>query len=87
MEVPMLEEAEFEACFAGGAERLPDVALKRYAQITGFRETNINAIYHHRISLHGGPCPRCGKPFRTPQARFCAACGFRAETATGEQRA
>ncbi len=50
-------------------------ALKRYFEITGFRETNVNAIWHHRLSLHGPPCIVCGKPLRTPRAKLCAACG------------
>ncbi|WP_131857101.1 hypothetical protein [Bosea sp. BK604] len=48
--------------------------LQRYFELTGFRETNINAIWHHRASYFGPPCPSCGKPFRTPMARFCAEC-------------
>jgi hypothetical protein len=50
-------------------------ALKRYFEITGFRETNINALWHHRLGLFGLPCRVCGKPLRTPRARMCAACG------------
>ena len=48
-----------------------------YTKITGFPETNANAVHHHRLSLYGPPCPECGKPFRTPQAGFCAECGYR----------
>ena len=50
-------------------------ALDRYHQITGFRETNVNAVWHHRISNFGPPCAACGKPLRTPRAKFCAECG------------
>jgi hypothetical protein len=50
-------------------------ALERYFQITGHRETNANALWHHRLSLFGPPCHACGKPLRTPRANFCAACG------------
>src|SRR5690349_17839582 len=54
-------------------------ALKRfldeYNRITGFGETNANAVWHHRVSLYGPPCQSCGKPLRSPSARFCAACG------------
>jgi hypothetical protein len=52
-------------------------ACASYTQMTGFVETNVLAVFHHRISIYGPPCPNCGKPFRTPQARFCAACGER----------
>jgi len=50
-------------------------ALQRYFEITGFRETNINALWHHRLSLFGPPCSLCGKPIRTPRAKMCAECG------------
>jgi len=50
-------------------------ASARYHQITGFRETNINALWHHRLSLFGPPCRECGMPLRTPRAKLCAACG------------
>jgi hypothetical protein len=46
-----------------------------YQKLTGFEETNHNAIMHHRISIYGQACKNCGKPLRTPQASFCAACG------------
>jgi hypothetical protein len=51
----------------------------KYEAITGYRETNPNAIWHHRISLYGPPCASCGKPLRTPRARVCAACGAERE--------
>src|SRR5712664_1834760 len=50
-------------------------ARAEYHRITGFREENENALWHHRISLYGPPCQNCGKPLRTPEARHCAACG------------
>ena len=49
-------------------------ALLAYERITGFKETNPNALYHHRLSVYGPPCHACGKPLRTPQARYCAMC-------------
>jgi hypothetical protein len=52
-----------------------DGALQRYFGITGFQETNINALWHHRLSLYGPACSCCGKLLRTPRAKFCAACG------------
>ncbi len=56
-----------------------------YVQMTGMVESNENAIMHHRISIYGSPCGRCGKPFRTPRASFCAACGL--ERGSGEREA
>ena len=48
-----------------------------YYEITGVNESNHIAIVHHRISQYGDPCGQCGKPLRTPEAVFCAACGWR----------
>ena len=48
---------------------------EKYKELTGFEETNHNAIMHHRISIYGETCKNCGKPLRTPKASFCAACG------------
>lgn len=50
--------------------------LEMYRLLTGFEETNPNAVMHHEVAQYGPPCPQCTKPLRTPQARFCAACGF-----------
>jgi len=50
--------------------------LAEYEALTGFRETNPNAIWHHRIALYGPPCGECGKPLRTDKAKLCAACGW-----------
>jgi hypothetical protein len=43
-------------------ERMFGPALLEYERITGIRETNPNAIYHHVLSLYGPPCVKCGKP-------------------------
>lgn len=48
--------------------------LCEYERITGIRETNPNAIYHHVLSMYGPPCAHCGKPLRTPKASVCGAC-------------
>ena len=49
-------------------------ALATYERITGFKESDPFALYHHRLSLYGSPCHKCGEPLRTPVANFCAAC-------------
>ncbi|OEK04691.1 hypothetical protein [Roseivirga misakiensis] len=84
MVLPMLDEEEYaeayrlygEAFKKAGSfhERFKPVS-DYYTKITGFEETHPNAIMHHRISLYGPPCENCGKPYRTPGATFCAACG------------
>lgn len=86
MEVPMLDEEEYAiACklyseeMQNGrtAKRLPDFQslLNYYNALTGFNETVHNAIMHHRIAEQGPLCESCGKPYRTPLASLCAACG------------
>lgn len=61
-------------------------ACEKYFQITGFRETNPNSIWHHRLSAYGPECPDCGHLLRTPRASFCANCGAKPihERAEGE---
>jgi hypothetical protein len=57
-------------------------ALAIYESLTGFKEENPNALFHHRLGLYGPPCHKCGTPLRTPQARYCAICSAE-RTATG----
>jgi len=79
VEIPMLDEDEWARIaplLARSVDPEPrQAALELYAEMTGLRETNINAIWHHRIAEYGPPCGACGKPLRTPKARLCAACG------------
>lgn len=53
--------------------------INYYQELTGYKETDPNAIMHHRIDLYGPPCENCTKPYRTSQAKFCAACGHKRE--------
>lgn len=87
MEVPMLDDEEFKIVSSLYSEsfrnQLEEISIEKrfkemldyYYLITGFKETNPNAIMHHCISQYGPPCKNCGKPYRTSNASFCAACG------------
>ncbi|MBO9565517.1 MAG: hypothetical protein J7621_22255 [Niastella sp.] len=89
MEVPMLDEEESRQAGelysagirndAGGIDRQTRFRelLDYYYEMTGWRETEPNAIMHHDINLYGPPCEQCGKPYRTSKASFCAACGHK----------
>ena len=84
MEIPMLDEDEFSIArnlYKDAFKKKGEIKerfqpmLDYYRSVTGFEETEPNAILHHRISQYGPPCANCSKPYRTPQATFCAACG------------
>ena len=49
--------------------------LEIYNRITGFKETNYLAVWHHRRSFFGSECKSCGFLLRTPKAKYCANCG------------
>jgi hypothetical protein len=65
------------ASLVASKQAVEDIICKRYEEMTGFRETNFLAVMHHRLSDYGPICENCGKPFRTPRAKFCAACGWK----------
>jgi len=80
MNLPMLDDHEADRLWRAlrtahrGKGDLARVTLDEYHRMTGFEETNPNAVYHHIKSLYGPPCQACGKPLRTPRAKLCAAC-------------
>ncbi len=50
-------------------------ACEKYFEITGFRETNPNALWHHHLSNFGPECDSCGHLLRTKESTYCANCG------------
>jgi hypothetical protein len=86
-EMPMLDENEFRQVLKTRSNQPGETleqqfapVLREYEQITGYHETNLNAVFHHQLSLYGPPCAKCGKPLRSPRASFCAACGEKVRT-------
>ena len=90
MEIPMLDEKEYQRAHLLYSEGMKNNSvslsnrqerfkklLDYYFEVTGFRETEPNAIMHHRIDQYGPPCENCGKPYRTKEATYCAACGYK----------
>jgi hypothetical protein len=90
MEIPMLDEDEYEKAYflygqgmknnfvgiSNRQERFKEL-LDYYFEVTNLKETEPNAIMHHRIEQYGPPCENCTKPYRTKQATFCAGCGHK----------
>ncbi|MDB4537943.1 hypothetical protein N9230_04940 [Akkermansiaceae bacterium] len=52
-----------------------DEACEKYFELTGFRESNPDALWHHRLSIYGPECESCGELLRTSEASYCANCG------------
>lgn len=88
MDVPMLDEEEGKIASKLLAEGFREARntkknipekfrklLDYYNELTGFKETNPNAIMHHFIDMYGPDCENCGKPYRTETATFCPKCG------------
>jgi hypothetical protein len=82
MDVPMLDDIEFKKAkelytlgFKHAQSDRFQPLLDYYNELTGFSETEPASIMHHQISQYGPLCEVCSKPYRTPLASFCAACG------------
>jgi hypothetical protein len=75
----MQSAKEYRAETGAPIERVPltecfVAMLGRFEAMTGFRETNPNAVWHHGLSLYGPPCGRCGRLLRTPKAELSGSC-------------
>ncbi|THU32541.1 hypothetical protein FAM09_27515 [Niastella caeni] len=87
MDVPMLEGDEAKKAYELLSEGFsnPDggssfksrfkALIDYYKEITGVEESHPNVIMHHIVETYGPPCEKCGKPYRTSKASFCAGCG------------
>jgi len=75
-EVPMVDEAEWQALWTRNDE---DRVWEEFQRLTGETRSvsNRKLMLSHRRSQYGHPCPNCGRLFRTPNAQFCAECGYR----------
>lgn len=51
-------------------------ALDKYEELTGARLDHPDQLWGVRMHDYGALCPKCSLPFRTPQAKMCAECGF-----------
>jgi hypothetical protein len=91
IEVTMLSEEEYAIAYklyskiftnlsTNNREERNRELVDYYYKLTGEMDTNPNSIMHHRIALYGPPCENCGKPYRTPNASLCAACGHKRES-------
>jgi predicted Zn-ribbon and HTH transcriptional regulator len=67
--------SEHNASLKEAIKNIKDEACKKYEEITGFHETNAEAIWHHRLSEHGPECTNCGFLLRSKNASYCANCG------------
>jgi hypothetical protein len=66
---------ETGASLAQSLEHVRSDACAKFMDITGFTETNVDAIWHHRRTVYGAPCTHCGDQLRTPRSRRCFSCG------------
>lgn len=65
-----------QCSLAEAQTKVSSEAMDLYERVAGCRLDHPEMLYAVRLSDYGRPCPKCGKPFRTPQAKLCAECGY-----------
>ena len=80
----MLDDGEFRRALSWKGtgtgelrEREFGPVLEEYERITGFHETNINAFYHHLVSLYGHPAALVASRFGRQKLNFVPHAGVR----------
>ena len=79
--VACLESIQLERKARGVALERIDVrahhepARRLHEELTGVAIVDAGELRHHRDSLLGPDCGRCGRALRSPSARSCAECG------------
>jgi hypothetical protein len=71
----MAYRAQTGASLEEAQRALPKPSAERYYKLTGFKLWTVYDVFYVRRSDYGSDCPSCGKPYRTPRARYCAECG------------
>lgn len=56
-------------------ENFRKAACDKYEELTEYKETNANALWHHHLKNFGPECDKCGHLYRTNKASYCANCG------------
>jgi len=70
-EQPFLDDDEYEVVFQA-IKQLNESDIDFYNKLKPLKDA-----MQHRLSDLGPDCQDCGKPLRTPRARFCAECGWK----------
>lgn len=50
-------------------------AVAKFEELTGYKNMGYDVMFYLRRSSYGPKCTKCSKLFRTPNAKYCAACG------------
>jgi len=60
-------------------EKYYAAARAKHRELTGHDEPQVDVIWHHRLKLHGPPCPRCGRLLHRANEPYCTSCGASTE--------